>query len=350
MTALPLDPRPDLPPGCTARVPGTADVGPIADLVEAHRRRVRGQGTVNREALTEEVVGTGSWTRRQLVVDRRGELVAWAAVHDRAAGRTDVELYLQPGLPDLAAGLLGWIEGAARKVAAARGLASTRLESLLDEGDRELGEWFATAGFRQTRTWLNMKRPVEPGEVFPPPRAGVEVRRVAVHRLPDGTTLPVAEDLHAVHRVLEQSFADHFNSYRESFAEFAQRLREDPGHRWDHWWLALVRPLDDRGQVVEEGAPMVAGALVSSVSPPDDDGVPGSYVDYIGVHRDARGRGVAKALLHTVLADAVARGRNRVGLEVDADSPTGADGLYRSMGWGTSYVTESWQRDLVIDS
>jgi ribosomal protein S18 acetylase RimI-like enzyme len=51
---------------------------------------------------------------------------------------------------------------------------------------------------------------------------------------------------------------------------------------------------------------------------------------------------VAKALLHTVIRDAQQRGRNRVDLEVDADSPTGADGLYRSMGWTTDYVTESW--------
>ena len=71
------------------------------------------------------------------------------------------------------------------------------------------------------------------------------------------------------------------------------------------------------------------------------------YVDYIGVNRAARGRGVAKGLLHTVLADAAERGRDRVGLEVDADSPTSADGLYRSMGWATDYVTESWFQDVV---
>jgi len=62
----------------------------------------------------------------------------------------------------------------------------------------------------------------------------------------------------------------------------------------------------------------------------------------------ARGRGVAKGLLHTIIADAAARGRDRVGLEVDADSPTGADGLYVAMGWGTKYTTESWHRDVTV--
>ena len=69
-------------------------------------------------------------------------------------------------------------------------------------------------------------------------------------------------------------------------------------------------------------------------------------IEYIGVHRRARGRGVAKGLLLTVITDAAVRGRSSVGLEVDADSPTGADGLYRSLGWETRYVTQSWHRTL----
>ena len=92
----------------------------------------------------------------------------------------------------------------------------------------------------------------------------------------------------------------------------------------------------------------MGGALISSVLPPDAGGRYGSYVDYIGVHRRARGRGVAKALLHTVIADAARRDRNRVGLEVDADSETGADGLYLSLGWRTGYRTESWHRYVEI--
>jgi GNAT superfamily N-acetyltransferase len=140
-----------------------------------------------------------------------------------------------------------------------------------------------------------------------------------------------------VHRMLEESFQDHFNSYRESFPEFVQRLREDPGHRWDHWWLAFVDGPD--GDVP-------AGAIVCSVLTADASGSEGTYVEYIGVNRAARGRGVAKGLLYAVIRDAALRGHNRVGLEVDADSPTQADALYRSMGWKTDYVTESWFKDV----
>ena len=89
------------------------------------------------------------------------------------------------------------------------------------------------------------------------------------------------------------------------------------------------------------------GALVATVSEATE-GPDGSYVAYIGVVEAARGRGVAKGLLRTVIADAADRGRDRVGLEVDADSPTRADGLYVSMGWQTLYVTESWHRTVPV--
>jgi ribosomal protein S18 acetylase RimI-like enzyme len=162
------------------------------------------------------------------------------------------------------------------------------------------------------------------------------VRFRLVRRTGDG--LPDEEDLREVHEVLEGAFVDHFNHFEETFEEFLHRLREDPGHRWDHWWLS---ELVDGDAVQPVGA--LLGAVAESASGPD-----GSYVEYLGVLEAARGRGVAKGLLSTIIADAAVRGRDRVGLEVDADSPTGASGLYTSMGWTTKYVTESWHRDVPV--
>jgi mycothiol synthase len=341
MSSLPLDPEPTLPEGWSARVPAVADVSRLVELSDAHLEATRGDGSVDPEGVLAAVAGPGSWTRRQLAAaDADGVLRAWASVHDRAAGRADLRLVVEPGCPDaapVAAGLLRWQEQVVVAMTEARAVPETKVDALVEQGDSALQEWLGQAGFTRVRRWLNMRRPVPGAEEMPPPREGVTVRRVGVQDLGDGTTMPVAEDLQAVHRMLEESFEDHFNSYRESFPEFAQRLREDPGHRWDHWWLALVE---------EDGVLVPGGALVSSVLPADRSGVPGTYVDYIGVHRRARGRGVAKALLSTVVADAAGRGRDRVCLEVDAESPTGAADLYRSLGWTTSYVTESWHKDV----
>ncbi|WP_028659516.1 GNAT family N-acetyltransferase [Nocardioides insulae] len=336
-----------LPDGWTARAPELDDLPRLLELRGGDKQPFTGSGSIAEAGVEAEIAGLKSWTRRQLVaIDPDGEIRAWVSAHDRAAGRVLIYLYVDRATPEraaVAAGLYAWVAEQGRLFAGFRGLDGTQLDASPFADDSVQQAWLADAGFRRVRTWLQMTRPVTPEEakpeVLPQPRAGVTIRQVATH----DNGMPVATDLQTVHVMLEESFQDHFNSYRESFAEFVQRLREDPGHRWDHWWLAYV---DDPEDPTAE--PLPAGALVASVLPPDQDGVEGSFVEYIGVHRRARGRGVAKALLFAVIADAAERGRNRVGLEVDADSPTGADGLYTSLGWVTDYATESWHRDVTL--
>jgi GNAT superfamily N-acetyltransferase len=336
-----MEPPPDLPDGWSVRVPEEEDVPALAALRLADRAPYTGESLPDADVVRSEVIGQASWTRRQLIVTYGSDRPrGWLSAQDRAGGRTTVGLWLERDRPDtaeVASSLYGWANEQGRAIARLRGLESTRMDASPFAGDDVQRGWLERAGYSCRRTWLHMTRPVGAGERLPPLREGVTVRRVGTHE----NGVPVAQDLQVVHRMLEESFQDHFNSYRESFPEFVQRLREDPGHRWDHWWLAFVSP-DDEG----DRADVPAGAIVCSVLPADASGAEGSYVDYIGVNRLARGRGVAKGLLHTVLADAASRGRNRVGLEVDADSPTRADQLYVSMGWRTDYATESWFREV----
>ncbi|HCA84901.1 GNAT family N-acetyltransferase [Janibacter terrae] len=341
---LPIVPE-GLPEGWTTRVPDEGDVEDLIALVSTAKEAVDGSGAVEEELVASEAVGEASWTRRQVVVvDPAGAIRLWARVHDRAAGRCNIDLTTDPALgaeveEQLAPSVLAWAEEVALRISRGRGLGGTRLDMSVHEDDERLRGLLEADGFEHVRTWLQMRRPTQPGDeelLETHRREGVVVRRVA--RREDGT--PVAADLQAVYRMIEESFADHFNSYRESFPEFLARLREAPGHRWDHWWIADIEM---------EGQWVPGGAVAAAVLPPDASGTEGTYIDYIGVHRLARGRGVAKSLLHAVIADAAARGRNRVSLEVDADSPTGADGIYESMGWVTRYRTESWQRDVLAE-
>ena len=229
------------------------------------------------------------------------------------------------------------------------------------EDHRQRG-WLESAGYTCRRRWLHMSRPVDPTELMPPLREGVTVRRVARHE----NGVPLASDLQIVHLMLEESFQDHFNSYRESFPEFVQRLREDPGHRWDHWWLAWVStPLDQR---------QTSRSRLRSTS---EETSRSRLRSTDGMSR--RGRSSARCYRPTAAAPRAptsttsastarpaAAGWPRVcctrcsptrpraaatgsSLEVDADSPTKADGLYVSMGWSTDYVTESWFRDVEAD-
>lgn len=332
----------ELPAGWTAKVPDLDDLPALLRLRAADKTPFEGSGKVDADAITGEIAGPASWTRQQLVaIDPGGDIRAWAIAHDRAAGRTLVYLYVDRTIAqaaEVAAGLYAWLEDQARSMAELRGITESHLDASPFADDTVQREWLAAAEFTNKRTWLHMSRPVVPDEKVPPLREGVTIRPVETHE----NGMPVAADLQTVHQTLEESFQDHFNSYRESFPEFVQRLREDPGHRWSHWWLAYVDVPDESDTLLP------AGSLVASVLPANAAGVEGTYVEYIGVNRNARGRGVAKGLLYTVIADALERGRDRVSLEVDADSPTGADGLYKSMGWVTDYVTESWHKDVTV--
>ncbi len=330
---------PALPGAWRARVPGYNDIEALVALRRIDELQGTGEAHVDPAGIESEVAGQASWTRRQIVAVGDDDIPrAWITVHDRAAGRALVWGYFDREVAEIdsiAAIFYAWAEATAIEMARMRGIDHTRLDESPFADDVRQAGWLFLAGYSKRRTWLHMQRPVAPEESSLTPRAGVTVRPVERHE----NGLPVAADLQVVHRMLEESFEDHFNSYRESFPEFLQRLREDPGHSWDHWWLAYVDPEDG-------GEPVAAGTVVCSVLSASEGGVEGSYVEYIGVNRAARGRGVAKSLLGAVIADAAARGRDRVGLEVDADSPTKADQLYLALGWTTDYATESWFKDI----
>lgn len=338
----PTENPPELPGAWRARVPVYDDIDALVELRRLDELQGAGGAHVDPAGIESEVAGQASWTRRQLVAVGDDDIPrAWITVHDRAAGRALVWGYFDRDVAEIdsiALAFYAWAEETAIAMARLRGATATRLDESPFAGDTRQAGWLALAGYAKRRTWLHMERPVAPDEADLEPRAGVTVRPVERHE----NGMPVAADLQTVHRMLEESFEDHFNSYRESFPEFVQRLREDPGHSWDHWWLAYVDPEDD-------GPPVAAGTVVCSVLPAPSGGVEGSYVEYIGVNRAARGRGVAKSLLGAVIADAARRGRDRVGLEVDADSPTKADQLYLALGWTTDYATESWFKDIDLD-
>ena len=336
-----------LPAGWEVEAPDPSDrfvVARLTHLLRAHERNGRGWAGSGVDDVLVEVSEHGLRMRENIVVrDDTGEIRAWGSVHDRSVGRMLFVHIVERGLPegiekrcsDL---LVEWAVAQARAVGAARGLETQQIDTGAFADDERQHAWLAEAGFERVRTWWQMTRPVTPDEVTLVESPDHWEQEDVVFRLVRraGGGMPEESDLREVHEVLEGAFVDHFNSSEETFEEFLYRLREDPGHRWDHWWLA---------ELTEGESPQPVGALVGTVSE-SSGGPDGSYVSYLGVLEAARGRGVAKGLLRTIIADAAARGRDRVGLEVDADSPTGAAGLYTSMGWQTRYVTESWHRDV----
>ena len=57
---------------------------------------------------------------------------------------------------------------------------------------------------------------------------------------------------------------------------------------------------------------------------------------------------MAKALLAEAFAESARRGRTRVGLGVDSESPTGATRLYQSVGMFVEKVILAWQGEVPV--
>lgn len=331
-----------------------ADVEQLTNLLRAHQQAGKGSASAGADDILLEISEEGVRTRENLVIrDDAGIIRAWGSVHDRAINRMlfvhIVDHELTGTRADHCSNILfDWADTQAREVGAARGLTTQQIDTGAFENDERQQEWLAGAGFDKVRTWWQMSRPVtaEDADLVPDPKRwsdrGVTFRLVD-RESDDYDAMAIEDDLRAVHTVLEGAFEDHFNSRHESYDEFLHRVRQEPGHRWNHWWIAEINH--------EDGSVEAAGALAGSQLGPDEndpDRAEGSYVDYIGVLANARGRGVAKGLLRTIIADTARRGRSKVGLEVDATSPTGADGLYTSLGWETDYITQSWHRDVKV--
>ena len=339
-----------MPPGWVSVTPRAADAADLLALLHRHEIVAHGRSSTTRTAVDTEVSATGMQVRRHVLLrDETATARGWATVHDRAAGRVLVSVLVDPELEAstadrLADTLFAWTARASTDLALDRGVDVTQMDSGAFNEDPRQQRWLARAGFTHTATWLQMSRTVTPGEadLHAPSELDPNVIVRRVRRV--GHRMPEQGDLETVYNVLEKAFTDHFNYQYETFDEFFSRLREDPGHRWDHWWIAeLTDGSDD-----SDAAARSAGVLVATVSPGDGDAPAGSYVAYLGVLRSARGTGVARSLLNAVIVDAAERERNRVGLEVDADSSTGAVDLYTSTGFRTMGSTQSWHRDLPV--
>ena len=341
-----------MPDGWSAVVPEDRDVEDLTRLMHRHETTAIGSSSASAESTEAAVSGKNEVACANMMIrDAQGVARGWANVHDRAAGRVLGAVTVDPELDDstadvIAASLFAWTRQAAIHIGRERGLDHTQLDSGAFADDKRQQRWLQDGGLQHVRSWWQMSRPVDPAEaedgVLPDPRDEVFVRQVRTGQ--DG--LPSELDLRIVHDLLEASFADHFNNHRESFEEFLFRLRADPGHRWDHWWIAEIA--DDGTAEPKIAETLPAGTLVGTVSESHDDRPNGTYVSYLGVLQSSRGHGVAKALLRAVIADAAQRGRDRVTLEVDIDSSTGADGLYLSLGFEPKYTTQSWHLDLPV--
>ena len=189
----------------------------------------------------------------------------------------------------------------------------------------ELARLARRLGFEPARRFLEVARNVStPIEVVAP--------------LPGVTMTPWDAGIDEAVRVAHgEAFADHWGSEPPSAEEWQQW---HTGHRAFRADLSFVA-LDDA-----TGA--VAGYVLCAAYPQDwaEVGHREVWVQSIGTDRAWRGRGVARSVLTAALAATgeAADAFERVILGVDADNPTGALQLYRSLDFADVRATTTFSR------
>ena len=123
-----------------------------------------------------------------------------------------------------------------------------------------------------------------------------------------------AEEATAFYDALDAAFQDHWEHHTQPFVEWYERQSSSPTFDLSLW--LLIR----------------SDGEIAAVARNEANRNGGGYVGALGVRREFRGRGYAKALLYHVFAEFWDRGLPRVTLGVDATNPTGATHLYESVG------------------
>ncbi|MEY9870710.1 mycothiol synthase [Streptacidiphilus sp. MAP12-33] len=212
----------------------------------------------------------------------------------------------------IGARLLGWAEDAARVLHEERfpGAPLALMDGCV-VGSAASERLFAQLGYECVRWFRNMVVDDLAATVAALPQSPV----------PDGVEFRVfSEECSAdALAVRNEAFQDHYDSVRQTPEGWAH-FTGGPAYRAGNSFVAYD---------AAEGTPLSI-VLGEEYATPEGREL---YIALVGTTRSGRKRGIASALLAHVLREALAAGYTRSALGVDADSPTGAVGLYERLGY-----------------
>ncbi|MCU1518930.1 MAG: family N-acetyltransferase [Pseudarthrobacter sp.] len=227
------------------------------------------------------------------------------------------------------AALLRWLEERARQRFADDSSGSgtrhvPRLRIGTEQQHGHQARLLESAGYTVVRYFNEMHRPLDQ----PMPAAG----------LAGGLELAgLAPELHeAVRRAHNDAFRDHWGS----------EPRDE-----ESWSFTLTHPHarpDLSAVVLDSSTGEVAGYQLASHDPEAaaQRGIREGYTELLGVRRDYRGRGIARALLAEAIGRFTAAGMDVASLDVDSENPTGALNLYTKMGYRAVSTSMAWDKTL----
>ncbi len=306
--------RAALPSGLTARPPVLTDAEAVTNMANRQTRHDTGvaETTVER-TLTWWREPTRDLGRDSLVIaTEAGEIVANIDYSEYDPfDENEFDLAIDPDWRDrgIEDALLDWVEGRAREsIAKAPGGSRVTLETRVTEARLADQDRLRRRGYAPIRFWDRMEiafdaLPEPPGQV-----EGIGIRTATL------------DEIDAIHAAWEDAQSDEFGSVSLSDEQFRYYFVDsEPGFDPSLWFLAVD---DASGQIV--------GYVLGRHERPGDPDC--GHIRYVAVRRAWRRRGVASTLLAWSFRDFFLRGRRRVSLAVDSDSPTGAHRLYERVG------------------
>lgn len=175
------------------------------------------------------------------------------------------------------------------------------------------------AGYRLVRHFQDMQRRIQPGDTVP----DLSLRE-------DGVAIraPREDDYEEIRVAHNDAFRDHWGSWPESPIEWQNMVTD-----------GTFRPEFSRIAVEADGQ-VLAYALTGQWDAGE------LYVLLVGTRREARGRGLGKAVISEVVRSAITDGSiTRVDLDVDSINPSDANKLYDSLGFEIKRTWGTYEKD-----
>ncbi len=310
------------------RPPSLADLEPVAALLNACARKQLGSGDTTAAGLRRmwEAPERDLARDNAVVVAPDGQVAGYCDFLDDPTGHRDFEFegYVHPAYEGRGIGthLLRLVEARARESLelaepGAQGTLKTSGWSTNEPARRLLG----AHGFTLTRRWQRMLIEMDGPPPAPEWPAGISVR----------TFVPDQDD-RAFHEAMEEGLSDEWGHVPLSLAE------------WRYYMVGSREGFDPSLYfMVMDGDQVAGGALCGWERPGEPET---GHVRYLAVRRPWRGRGIGLALLRHIFGEFYRRGKPRVGLGVDADSPTGAQRLYLRGGMQVVAETAVFTKEL----
>jgi mycothiol synthase len=229
---------------------------------------------------------------------------------------------------DLGTHLVRWSEMRARHCALdAPAGAGVALHSWVNSVDHSATTLLADNGFVKQRSYWRMVKELDAVDPSPPKwPEGIGVRNFVPGQDERATLMAINGAFQDSHGYVERPFEEHL-------ADWTDRLKKNP--EFDPSLIFLATAGDE-----------VIGTTFTRLHTPEDPEAAWLYT--LGVTRPWRKRGVAQALLLHAFGEMRRRGRRKVVLGVDSDSPTNALHLYEKAGMhpDPTGTEEVWEKEL----